>query len=394
MEIFIIRTNCFLTMNVLQRIEVLEDYLANKEDVLCARLYGSSCFESRKSEDVDLAVMIPSNDGVCEFSLYERLRLIKQELNMLTDDDVDLIPHTLDEVDRFSSLHFPRYNPSLIYGIDIKGIFPVKRPSPSQSFSIRELSEYVLLDSRTITRRQVLRPTSYDNVRIFLSKLAHGPGNVMTLTSYLDNSENYLVNPSDSKQSFLSFYERTGIDMNGVLSWIDVLKYSLREKTFDPVDAFPLITWYETLVSGSLKRDYSLLKQYLKFQFKRPGILLVLKDEQNRILLIHRDDKPSIANPGVWYPPTETIELEHPDQTAVRCGSEELGLELQPRFVKKDVMAAGHPRFIYVAEFPNKGKVCLKEGQDYGFFRLDQLDHLKILRGSLNFIQSLFSISP
>ncbi len=377
-------------MDTSKRIELIRDYLSTSDDTLSARIYGSSCFERDTSEDVDLAVMVYSDDGVCDFDLFDRLRITREELSSLIKGDVDLIPHTTDELGRLSPLNFPRYNPSLLFGIDVKGSFPVEPINSSRHFSLEDLCEFVLLDSRTITRRQILRPTSEENIRIFLSKLAHGPGNVMTFLSAKEGSNSYLANPSDIKQSFLKFHEYIGLDMSAVLSWINVLRHSIKEKTFNPSDAFPLITWYESLVSGCLKDEYSKLKSYL-IGFKRPGVLLVVTDKEGRMLFLHRDDKPNILNPGVWYPPTETIELEHPDQTAIRCGREELGLELHLDFLRRDIMSAGHPRFIYTASLPHGGEIHLGEGQGYGFFRKDQLDSLRIPDGARNFLNSLFS---
>ena len=214
----------------------------------------------------------------------------------------------------------------------------------------------------------------------------------MTLLSYINDSDGYLANPSDNEGCFYKFREHTGIDMSNVLSWINVLKHNLKEKIFSPNDAFPLITWYESLVAGALNQDYSQLEKYLASQFKRPGVLLVVKDDDNRVLFIQRDNKPTIANPGVWYPPTETIELEHPNQTAVRCGIEELGVRLTPQFIKKDTLVAGHPRFIYTARVPLGETIRLGEGQGYRYFRQDELEKFPIPPRSLGFLQELFSL--
>ena len=89
--------------------------------ITSAIVYGSSLY-AENSADVDVAVMVRSDHGVVEANDYENLLRTRTALNVAVARDVDLVPHTSDEIDDLTSpLWYPRYNPSLCAGIPLKG---------------------------------------------------------------------------------------------------------------------------------------------------------------------------------------------------------------------------------------------------------------------------------
>lgn len=102
-------------------LEYVKTVLEKSKDILSARVYGSWLY-SEESIDLDICIMIPSNKGIVDSSVYQRLKIERRKLSEKTGQDVDLVPHTLDEINDFrSGLYYPRYNPSLFTGRDIKG---------------------------------------------------------------------------------------------------------------------------------------------------------------------------------------------------------------------------------------------------------------------------------
>jgi predicted nucleotidyltransferase len=106
-------------------LERISEILGPEKSVLSARVYGSFLY-GNSSADLDMAIMAKSNSGFVDISTYQRLLQLRYKLCRTIDLDVDLIPHTEDEVtERGSTLWNPRYHPSLKFGLDVKNSFPV-----------------------------------------------------------------------------------------------------------------------------------------------------------------------------------------------------------------------------------------------------------------------------
>lgn len=152
--------------------EVIREEIEHIPEIEIARLYGS-WLNREESIDLDVGVFIPSEQGVVDSVLYDTLRQLRHGLMARTEQDVDLVPHTSDELEDFRSpLYHPRYNPSLVSGKDLKGNLNI-RPAYelNQSFDFGDLAVNVLLDNRTICRRQLVRSLRPEEGRIFVSKL-------------------------------------------------------------------------------------------------------------------------------------------------------------------------------------------------------------------------------
>ena len=162
--------------------------------------YGSSVTD-RETRDVDIACFLDSENGVVSPEHYTALRNIRKQFSSSGEFDIDLVPHTSDEISDFiSPLYNPRYNPSLSSGKVLMGDISVPMLSEDKEFRFSDMSRYVLLDNRTITRRQLVRSLKKEEFNIFLSKLAHTPGNILTYRAIL-REEPYYSNPSDLRKS-------------------------------------------------------------------------------------------------------------------------------------------------------------------------------------------------
>jgi predicted nucleotidyltransferase len=236
----------------------ISETLTAEDCIISGRVYGSF-LNKNSSEDLDLAVMIPSDGGVVEKTVYERLLHLRSQLCKTLTLDVDLIPHTEDEVhERSSPLWNPRYHPSLRFGVDVKDEFPV----PGRINEMQNPSIYVLHDNRTITRRQLLRQNTSENWRIFIAKLIHGPGNILTYLA-LKNGSEYLANPSDIGETFRIFDQIYESDSHSVITQFSEAKSLIKEGRFTSEQAVKLLNWYESLLGTVLGYNREALYSYL-----------------------------------------------------------------------------------------------------------------------------------
>ena len=239
-------------------LRIIKEGLDECDYVLSARIYGS-WLHGEAMEDVDVAVMIPSvNGGVVDEHVYRELKNLRENLNVKLNRDVDLIPHTMDEIDDLrSTLWYPRYNPSLVSGRTVKGKFLIDESSKKGvSFGFEDLTAYILYDNRTICRRQLLRTLEEEQGRIFVSKLLHGPGNALTYYS-CRNKVGYLCSPSDLVQSFKIFDEIYNVDSEPAFKFLSSCK---KEINFEK--AVNLMSWYENLLLIVLKGEESSIRNY------------------------------------------------------------------------------------------------------------------------------------
>ncbi len=230
-----------------EKLGILENIKAEIEkskDILSARIYGS-WLHSEKSIDLDICVMIPSDEGIVEPDVYRHLKAEREKLSHNSGQDVDLVPHTLDEIsDARSDLYHPRYNPSLVCGQDIKSKVGINSVSDKgDHFTYADLAVHVLLDNRTVCRRQIIRSLNAAEGKIFASKLLHGPGNALTFYSCKQKAP-YLVSPSDLQTSLKMFDRVYKVDSGPANIFLSSCK-----KELSPDKAPVLLKWYEHLVA-------------------------------------------------------------------------------------------------------------------------------------------------
>lgn len=233
-----------------QTLQRVEEALQDISCISSARVYGSWLY-NELSVDMDIAVMVQSNFGVLSLEHYHVLRDFRSSLSAKTDQDIDLVPHTEDEfTDRNSPLWYPRYNPSLVFGRNIKGSFRVAPISTAaHTFSFADLTAYVLHDNRTICRRQLVRSFNGEEGRIFVSKLLHGPGNALTYQA-CRHKLNYAVPPSNLDGCFKAFDQFYGVDSASAIEFLSSCK-----KMIDFERGVLLMNWYESLFNLAIHGD-------------------------------------------------------------------------------------------------------------------------------------------
>ena len=207
-----------------------------------ARWYGSSRFDAA-SRDVDIAVLVPSKKGVISPHTYRRLRALRLRLSKETNLDIDLVPHSIDEwKDLRSPLYYPRYNPALSSGLDLKNKFEVKLVAGDKKlFSFSDLNVYVILDNRTICRRQLVRSMNGQESRIFVSKLFHAPANILNYWR-LKNDKKFEIPISDLGETFRYFDSHFGTSYYTIYT-----NASKKKKKMSWEGYIKLMNWYEKL---------------------------------------------------------------------------------------------------------------------------------------------------
>lgn len=239
-----------------------------KEPVVVAALaYGSSLYGADNFVDIDVAFIIPSRLGIVEPSVYRRLRLLRKTCLVLGKSDIDIVPHTRDELDdSASSLWSPKHYPSLFCGLAIKGSLPIRRlTKKDRTLPVRIThARMILHETRTITRRQIVRSTELPGeMRIYLSKLLHGPGNALTYLAECKGRD-LDVDPSNIPVAFARLDSVLKTDSTDILRYFANCKKFLTDHGRLPLNrALNLLRWYECLMSTVLGLDRGALKRYL-----------------------------------------------------------------------------------------------------------------------------------
>ncbi len=228
----------------------IADYLRNVDEVISALAYGSWYYDET-SVDVDIAIIVPSSSGIVDRSVYISLKKHREMLVSKWKCDIDLVPHTQDEVEDIGSpLWYPRYNPSLVFGNSLKGNFYLRSTTDDQTkFDFKDLAGYVLYDNRTICRRQLIRSLEGESGRIYVSKLLHGIGNALTYNSCLLR-KNYYCSPSNIRLAQKLFDNVYGVNSLPAEPFLLSCKKGLNFQK-----ALSLMTWYENVVNLVLKGD-------------------------------------------------------------------------------------------------------------------------------------------
>jgi predicted nucleotidyltransferase len=232
-------------------LEVVRKRVEECPQIETARAYGSWLFQE-DSSDLDVAVIVHSDKGIVPPESYDVLRALRSDISLSTKQDIDLVPHTDDEIgDLRSPLFHPRYNPSLLSGYDVKGAFLVK-PSYDlhASFSFADVAAYTLHDNRTICRRQLVRSLQAEEARIYASKLLHGPGNALTYYA-CSRGIPYIESPSNQDVALEQCDRVFGLQSGPAKAFLASCKNG--ELSFD--DAKKLMCWYEHLMNAVLVGD-------------------------------------------------------------------------------------------------------------------------------------------
>ncbi|MBT3338942.1 MAG: NUDIX domain-containing protein [Anaerolineae bacterium] len=114
-----------------------------------------------------------------------------------------------------------------------------------------------------------------------------------------------------------------------------------------------------------------------------PCASIVIENSKKELLLLLRDDKPDIPCPNHWSLVGGAVEEgETPEEAAHRELFEEIGLKMALAFWKKydrPYPQAIVEQYIYIGKVNvEKPNILLGEGQDFRFFRAEEIKSLKI----------------
>lgn len=114
-----------------------------------------------------------------------------------------------------------------------------------------------------------------------------------------------------------------------------------------------------------------------------PGVAIIIKNRQEEILLLLRDDDPGISFPNYWTLVGGKVEEgETPEIAAHREMLEEIGVDTDVTFWKR--YDRQHPfaivdQHIFIGKIDTpRESLTLGEGQDVRFFNSNEIKNLKI----------------
>lgn len=181
-------------------LEEIKKKLKENTYIYAAIYYGTSSVSSNEREDLDLAIIL-NVDNEIDLDCFIKLIEFRKELIEITHRDIDLIPHTLDEVmDQLSPLYNPRYNPPLTYGTILKGNIKINM---TDNISIKQsdiLKSYILLD-RTIIRRLICREYSHSDNIVFINKIKKTIFNIINYLSIKNGINYYNINEDNIEKN-------------------------------------------------------------------------------------------------------------------------------------------------------------------------------------------------
>lgn len=121
---------------------------------------------------------------------------------------------------------------------------------------------------------------------------------------------------------------------------------------------------------------------------KRSGCSVLFLNRHRQILLLLRDDIPSIPYPGMWDLPGGHMDPgETPEQCIRREMMEEMSLELDPlHFFKKTEFESHYEHTFWTPADFDPVDINLMEGQCVRWFTRKELDRLNLVPDFLNIL--------
>ncbi len=177
-------------------LEEIKERLSKNSFIYAAIYYGTSSVSLNEKEDLDLAIIL-NVDSEIDLDYFIKLIKIRKELIEISHKDIDLIPHTLDEViDNLSPLYNPRYNPPIVYGKILKGQIKISVPSNILVKQSDILKSYISLD-RTIIRRLICRDYSCSDNIVLINKIKKIAPNIINYLTIKNNINYYNIDENN-----------------------------------------------------------------------------------------------------------------------------------------------------------------------------------------------------
>lgn len=122
------------------------------------------------------------------------------------------------------------------------------------------------------------------------------------------------------------------------------------------------------------------------------GVKIILINPAGEILLLHREDKPDIEMPNTWsFVGGGIDDGETPEEAIVRETKEEIGYDVKEATLFK-VYKDSIERHVFVAKIDKPiSELNLMEGDDFGFFKVEDALKMDISKNTRKFIGEYFN---
>ncbi len=202
-----------------------------------AIVYGTNAKEINPDNDLDIAVVL-EEASVIPAETFQKLFHIRKKLQEFYKVDIDLVPHTLDELEKntISPLTYPHNSPALAFGIPLKGELPniYKLIDVNHKVSNADLLKFHLSLDRATIRRFACKKCTPKEKQVFLNKLSSIPQTIINIQALISNT---------------SLIE---VDAGNIVEKYIMLKSHLGEESTPHIDlATKLISHGEDIINGN-----------------------------------------------------------------------------------------------------------------------------------------------
>ncbi len=181
----------------------IKKFFSDKLYVRYAIAYGT-LVETGVDADLDICLIL---DSKVSFSSEDFMKLTQYRNSLVKElnKDIDLIPHSLDELDFevLTPLTYPWNNPSLVHGEILKGDLSIPQSIniENKKFTQTDVAKYHLLLDRTLIRRSVCREGDSLDEDVFFNKIKQLPYNIVNYLSTASGEKCLKLDPNNYEEN-------------------------------------------------------------------------------------------------------------------------------------------------------------------------------------------------
>jgi hypothetical protein len=180
-------------------LSIIQEFFKDKDEVMSVIAYGTF-IETGMESDLDICVILNKKNSLSAAD-FKSLSAYRNALIGLTGKDIDLVPHSLDELapNSLTPLTYPWHNPSLALGRILKGTISIPQCVTMKDliFTHSDTAKYHLLLDRTLIRRAACREGTDRDNDIILNKIRRLPYNIINYLSITSGHEYMNLDPDN-----------------------------------------------------------------------------------------------------------------------------------------------------------------------------------------------------